>query len=66
MLLETIHEHGYCCNFGNGTMHGLRKPNEAFFHQNLKLLDLGKQFGQINFGAFGVLSVDLSAPILVQ
>ena len=28
-------------------------PNKAFFHQNLKLLGLGRQFGQINFGAFG-------------
>jgi hypothetical protein len=40
-------------------------PNEAFFHRNTKLLGLGRQFGQINFGAFGVLLVDLSAPILV-
>ena len=45
--------------------HGLRTPNEAFFHQNPKLLGLGRQFGQINFGAFGVFSTDLSAPILV-
>ena len=38
-----------------------------FFHPNTtKLLGLGRQFGQINFGAYGVLSVDLSAPILVQ
>ena len=27
--------------------HGLRTPNEAFFHQNPKLLGLGRQFGQI-------------------
>ena len=47
--------------------HGLRTPNEAsFFHQNPKLLGLGRQSGQINFGAFGVFSADLSAPILVQ
>ena len=45
--------------------HGLRTPNEAFFHRNPKLLGLGRQFGQINFGAFGVFSADLSAPILV-
>ena len=47
------------------TDHGLRMPNEAFFHQNPKLLGLDRQFGQINFGTFGVLSADLSAPILV-
>jgi hypothetical protein len=33
--------------------HGLRTPNEAFFHKNPKLLGLGRQFGQqINSGAF--------------
>jgi hypothetical protein len=37
--------------------------NEAFFHQNLKLLGWRRQFGQINFGAFGVFSTNLSAPI---
>jgi hypothetical protein len=42
--------------------HGLRMPNEAFFHQNPKLLSLGRQFGPISFGVF---SADLSAPILV-
>ena len=36
--------------------HGLRTPNEAFFHRNPELLCLGRQFGQINFGAFGVFS----------
>jgi hypothetical protein len=45
--------------------HGLWMPNEAFFYQNTKPLDLGRQFGRINFGAFGVFSADLSAPILV-
>ena len=25
-------------------------PNEAFFHQNPKLLGLGRQFGRIDFG----------------
>ena len=30
--------------------HGLRTPNEAFFHQNPKLLGLGTQFGQITAG----------------
>ena len=45
--------------------HGLRTPKEAFFHQNPKLLGLGRQLGQINFGAFGVFLADFSAPILV-
>jgi hypothetical protein len=31
------------------------RPMKFFFHQNPKLLDLGRQFGQINFGAFGLL-----------
>ena len=46
--------------------HGLRTPNEAFFHQNPKVMGLGRQFVQINFPAFGAFSADLSAPILVQ
>ena len=33
---------------------------KPFFHRNPKLLD----FGQIDFGAFGVFLADLSAPIL--
>ena len=45
--------------------HGLRTPNEAFFHPNSKLLGLGRQFGQINFGTFRVISADLSALILI-
>ena len=44
----------------NRFSHGLRTPNEDFFHRNPKLFGLGRQFGQINFGAFEVLSVDLS------
>ena len=44
-------------------IHGLRTRNETSFHQNTKLLGFGRQFGQINFGAFGVFSVNLSAPI---
>jgi hypothetical protein len=45
--------------------HGQRTPNEAFFHQNPKLLGLGREFGQINFGAFFVVfSNNLSALIL--
>ena len=43
--------------------HGMRTPIEACFHQNPKLLGLGRQFGQINFGVF---SADLIAPILVH
>ena len=39
---------------------------KPFFHQNPKLLGLGRQFGQINFGAFGVFLANLSALILVQ
>ena len=46
--------------------HGLRTPNEAFFHWNLELLGLGSQIGQINSWAFGVFSAELSAPILVS
>ena len=45
-------------------IHGLWTPNEAFFHQNPKLLGLGRQFGQIHFREFGVFLTDLSAPIL--
>ena len=43
-----------------------RRPMKPFFHRNSKLLSLGRQFGQINFGAFGVFLANLSAPILVQ
>ena len=42
------------------------RTTEAFFHQNPKLLGLGRQFRQINSGSFWVFSVDLSGPILVQ
>ena len=50
----------------NGKKKYLRMPNEAFFHWNPKLLGLGRQIGQINSGAYGVFSAELSAPILVQ
>ena len=40
-------------------------PMKPFFHRNPKLSGLGRQFGQIKFGAFRVVSVSLSAPILV-
>ena len=36
---------------------------EAFFHRDSKLL--GRQFGKINFEAFGVFLSDLSPTILV-
>ena len=38
---------------------------KPFFYRNPKLLGLGRQFGQIHFGAFRVFSNDLSAPISV-
>ena len=37
--------------------HGLRTPNEAFFHLNPELLGLGRQFGQINSGTVSPLSI---------
>ena len=49
------------------TYHGLRTPNKAFFYRNPKLLGLGRQIGQINFGAFrafGVFLSNLSTPTL--
>ena len=52
----------YAVNCSN---HGLWTPNEAFFYQNPKLSGLGRQFGKIDFWAFGVFSSNLSAPILV-
>jgi hypothetical protein len=39
---------------------------KPFFHWNPKLLGLGRQVGQMNFGAFGVFSAKLSAPILAH
>ena len=38
----------------------------SLFYWNPELLGLGRQIGQINSGAFGVFSAELSAPILVQ
>ena len=43
--------------------HGLRTPNEAYFHWNTELLGIGSQIGQTNSGAFWVFSAKL---ILVQ
>ena len=53
------------CRFKAGfpTTHRLRSPNETFFHRNPKLFGLGRQFGQINFGAFLVFLSNLLAPI---
>ena len=44
--------------------HGLRTPNETFFHRNSKLLGLGRQYWQIHFGAFWVFLNDLPSPNL--
>jgi hypothetical protein len=52
--------------YSNTHNHGQRTSNEAFCHQNPKLLGLGRQFGQIKFEVFGVFLADLSSPILVQ
>ena len=38
----------------------------SLFHWNPKVLGLGRKIGQKNFGAFGVILAELSAPILVQ
>jgi hypothetical protein len=54
-----------CPSTFGGVEHGLWIHNEAFFHWNPELVGLGRQIGQINSGAFGVFSVELSAPILV-
>ena len=48
----------------NEATHGLRTPNEVFFHWNPERLGLGKQIGQINSEAFGVFSAKPSAPIV--
>ena len=42
--------------------HGLLMPNKAFFHQYPKSLGLGRKFGQINLGAFGVFSIIYQHP----
>ena len=60
-----LREKGTCC-ISNLFPHGPRNPNEAYFHWNPERLGMGRQIGQINSGAFGVFSAELSAPILVQ
>ena len=51
----------YLCN---SCIHGLRMPNEAFFHWNPELLGWGRQIGQINSEALGVFSVELDMDFL--
>ena len=58
------HSESNTCYTADTLVHGLRTPNEAFFHRNPKLLGLGRQFGQINLGTFRVFLDNLSAPIL--
>ena len=53
--------------YGGG--HGLRTPDEVFFHQNPKLLVLGRQIGQTNWedkfwGIWGIFGQAIG-PILV-
>ena len=43
--------------------HGLRIPNEASIHKNPKRLGWGRRIGQIDFGAFGILSAELQGPM---
>ena len=49
MGISTLHLHS-----DKGVLHGLRTPNEAFFHLNPKLLGLGRHIEQINSGTLGV------------
>ena len=49
--------------FTSCTDHG--QPMKPFFTEILNFFILGRQFRQISFGAFGVFSANLSAPILV-
>ena len=47
------------CNFLSTLCLEHRLRTEAFFHRNPKLLGLGRQFGPIDFGAFGLFLVIL-------
>ena len=47
-------------------IHGLRTPNEAFFHWNPELLGLGRQIRQKILGYLGYFRPNVSGPILVQ
>ena len=51
----------FCRNYISWKVHGLRTLNEAFLHWNPEILDLGRQIGQMNSGAFGVFLSKLSA-----
>ena len=51
-----------CAHSNYGVIYGLRTLNEAF-HWTPEFLCLGRQIGQINFGAFGVF---WAKPMLVQ
>ena len=42
--------------------HGLRTPDEAFFHRNPEIFGSDRQIGQINSGAFGVFSPNYQHP----
>ena len=55
----------YVIGFKFDWIHGLRTPNEAFFHWNPERLGLHRQIGQINSGEFGIFSAKPSA-VLVQ
>ena len=58
-----------CLTFDMTSPHFVPRTTDAqwsLFHWYSELLGLGRQVGQINSGAFGVLSAKLSAPILVQ
>ena len=57
------HSESNTCYTADTLVHGQRTPIEAFCQRNPKLLGLGRQFGQIHFGAFGVFWADLSAHI---
>ena len=48
------------------TQKPFQTPNDDFFHWHSGLLDLGRQIGLINSGAFGVFLAKKSATILVQ
>ena len=47
------------------TIDSIIQTTETDAHRNPKPLDLGRQFGQVYFGAFGVFWAELSASILV-
>ena len=51
----------------NDSLHGLRTPIEAFFHQNSKLLGLGRQFISTHFGTVRPFSMfSINQPVFLQ